>query len=335
MVRRLDFNIPGYRFESSPVGGNEPVLEGRMRMVQLQPGMSMHGTEVVDLHSMVSRVNLPAGLRVVIVLAGEVDVRIGGQRVNLRANSSAALPSAAIVSMPEDALFERQWQRGRWERKLALHLTPEWLRHNGWLNEQGQLSEPSRPVEAGRRPTCLNFPNTLCILPWQPSPHALALAEQLLCQPEDPTDELNRLRLSSRALELLYEALASLRTDAGRVPAAQGNLKPRDQDRMLRLRNFIDAEIQQPASRPVHIEELGRRFGLSASALQRQFRCTFGTSVNEYRRAMRLHQARTGLEQGLSISQAADLAGYTSAANFATAFRRQFGISPKCISSRL
>lgn len=334
MVRRLDFNIPGYRFESAPVGGNEPVLEGRMRMMQLQPGMSMHGTEVMDLHSMVSRVNLTAGLRVVIVLAGEVDVRIGGQRVHLCADSPTTLARAAIISMPEDALFERQWQRGRWERKLALHLTPDWLRHNGWLNEQGQFSDPVWPLDATERPACLNFPDALYIQTWQPSSHALALAEQLLCQPEDPTDELNRLRLASRALELLYEALASLRTDAGRAPATQGHLRPRDQERMLRLRSFIDTEIQQPAIQPARIEELGRRFGLSASALQRQFRSAFGTSVNEYRRAMRLHQARTGLEQGVSISQAADLAGYTSAANFATAFRRHFGISPKCLRSR-
>ena len=41
----------------------------------------------------------------------------------------------------------------------------------------------------------------------------------------------------------------------------------------------------------------------------------------------RLHHA---LERGeLSISQAAWAAGYGSAANFATAFRRCFGLSPR------
>ncbi|WP_050981491.1 helix-turn-helix transcriptional regulator [Advenella kashmirensis] len=192
-----------------------------------------------------------------------------------------------------------------------------------------------RAPTARQRPTCLNFPDTLCIKVWQPSPHALALAEQMLCHSEDPTDELSRLRLASRALELLYEALASQRADIAATGTLKGNLRQRDQDRMLRLRSFIDSELQTPFAQPTQIAELGRRFGLSASALQRQFRSAFGTSVNDYRRVMRLHQARTSLEQGTSITEAAYQAGYSSAANFATAFRRQFGLSPKSLCSRL
>ncbi|AHG62281.1 helix-turn-helix transcriptional regulator [Advenella mimigardefordensis] len=335
MVRRLDFNTPGYRFESDPVAANEPVLEGRLRTVHLQPGLSMHGTEVVDLHNMVSRVNIKAGLRIVVALAGVVDVHIGGQRVHLRADDSSHAASAAIVSMPDDALFERQWQRGKWERKLALHATPEWLQSHGWLHARDQLPDTGRTGSGAQRATCLNFPDTLCIKTWQPSPHALALAEQMLCHSEDPTDELSRLRLASRALELLYEALSSQRVDVGATEVTKGTLRQRDQERMLRLRSFIDNELQKPFTQPATIAELARHFGLSASVLQRQFRSAFGTSVNDYRRVTRLHHARNSLEQGLSISEAAYQAGYTSAANFATAFRRQFGLSPKSLRARL
>src|SRR5690606_8791509 len=183
-----------------------------------------------------------------------------------------------------------------------------------------QLSDTGQTSTAPRRPACLNFPDTLCIRTWQPSPHALALAEQMLCHSEDPTDELSRLRLASRALELLYEALASQRDSVGATGTLKGNLRHHDQDRMLRLRSFIDTELQQPFAQPTMIAELGRRFGLSPSALQRQFRSAFGTSVNDYRRVMRLHQARTNLEQGVSITEAAYQAGYSNAANFATAF---------------
>ena len=335
MLRRLDFNMPGYRFESDPVAANEPILEGRMRSVQLQPGLSMHGTEVVDLHNMVSRVNIKAGLRVVVALAGEVDVHIGGQRVHLRADDPSHPATAAIVSMPGDALFERQWQRGKWERKLALHATPEWLQSHGWMRAKDQLPGAASASPASQQATCLNFPDTLCIKAWQPSAHALALAEQMLCHSEDPADELSRLRLASRALELLYEALSSQRADLGVAGPSTGNLRQRDQERMLRLRSFIDSELQQPFAQPATIAELARQFGLSASVLQRQFRSAFGTSVNDYRRVTRLHHARNSLEQGLSISEAAYQAGYTSAANFATAFRRQFGLSPKSLRTRL
>ena len=92
MLRRLDFNsTPGYYFDSALLEDNDPVLEGRMRMMQLQPGLSIHGTEVVDLHNMVSRVRIKAGLRIVITLAGEIDVHIGGQRVQVHALRETAV----------------------------------------------------------------------------------------------------------------------------------------------------------------------------------------------------------------------------------------------------
>ncbi|WP_442594546.1 helix-turn-helix domain-containing protein [Parapusillimonas sp. JC17] len=336
MVRSLEFDTPGYRFVSAPFVGNEPVLEGRIREIQLQPGLWMHCAEVVDLHSMVSRVNFSAGLRIVIVLAGEVDVRIGGQPLHLRAGDHAHHASAAIVSMPQDAMFERLWERGKWERKLSLHLTPEWLESQGWLRDSCELTALSRRHETGApEPLALKFPDELCITPWHPSPHALALAEQLICQSDQSAPGLVRIRLASRAMELLYEALASQRKETAPNAAPTGAMRPRDQDRMLRLRNFLDAEVQQPLIPPLKIDELGRRFGLSASALQRQFRNAFGSSVNEYRRLMRLHQARTDLEHGSSIAEASYRAGYTSAANFATAFRRQFGMSPKSLRSHV
>lgn len=171
-VRRADFEGPDYQFVSAPFSGDAPVLEGSVREAQLQPGLWMHCAEVVDLHSMASRIRIEAGLRL------------------------------------------------------------------------------------------------------------------------------------------------------------------RDHERMLRLRSFLDAEIHQPYELPLTIEELGRRFGLSVSALQRQFRQAFSSSVNEYRRSMRLQRARADLERGCTIAEAACQAGYTSAANFSTAFRRQFGVSPRDLCCR-
>ncbi|MDR1647090.1 MAG: AraC family transcriptional regulator, partial [Zoogloeaceae bacterium] len=56
----------------------------------------------------------------------------------------------------------------------------------------------------------------------------------------------------------------------------------------------------------------------------------FGMTVFDYERQRRLLRARQALEQeGRSVGEAADIAGYTSAANFATAFKRHFGITPR------
>jgi len=324
-VRRLEFETPDYQFESIPFSGDAPILEGRLHETQLQPGVWLHCAEVCDLHSMASRTLLEAGLRLVLILAGELDVGIGGNRLHL----SGASASAALVAMPKEALFERQWKRGKWERKLSLHFTPQWLA--AWAAHcQAEGKTLPGPVKAalcdpGHSPG-------LQVHTWRPSRHAIALAEQLMLETGCSDSGLQALKQSGLALELLHEALSQCEPDQP-PPLAQSTtgLKPRDLNRMLRVRSFLDAEIQHNHDRVLSIEELGRYFGLSTSALQRHFRQAFGFSINEYRRNMRLLQARTDLQNGLSINDAAHRAGYTTAANFATAFRRHFGISPRVL----
>ena len=69
---------------------------------------------------------------------------------------------------------------------------------------------------------------------------------------------------------------------------------------------------------------------------QRQFRAVYGTTVFDHLRDCRLQRARHALEHdGLTVGQAAVLAGYTSAANFATAYRRRFGMPPKLARARI
>ena len=61
-----------------------------------------------------------------------------------------------------------------------------------------------------------------------------------------------------------------------------------------------------------------------------------GTTIFEYARNRRLEKGRAALENdGVSVTEAAFLAGYSSAANFATAFKRAFGVPPKFVRTRL
>jgi len=83
-------------------------------------------------------------------------------------------------------------------------------------------------------------------------------------------------------------------------------------------------------------ERIAREMGVNATTLQRQFRALHGMTLFEYQRTRRLLQARQALERdGVSVNEAAWLAGYNSPANFATAFKRQFGISPKQVRARI
>mgnify|MGYP002380113422 CR=1 FL=1 len=83
------------------------------------------------------------------------------------------------------------------------------------------------------------------------------------------------------------------------------------------------------------VEAVARQGGVSAGGLQRLFRSALGLSVFEYRRLARLERARDMLAISQCATQeAASLSGYSRAANFATAFRRQFGATPNRCSAR-
>jgi AraC-like DNA-binding protein len=77
------------------------------------------------------------------------------------------------------------------------------------------------------------------------------------------------------------------------------------------------------------VESIAREAGISASGLQQLLRRAEGKSVFEYVRDQRLQRAREALKAGdISVQEASHLAGYSNPANFATAFRKRFGVVP-------
>ena len=94
------------------------------------------------------------------------------------------------------------------------------------------------------------------------------------------------------------------------------------QQRLRAVRDAIDADLRRPWT----IVQLARQAGISRRSFNAHFRRAFGMSVSDYLRTRRLEQAREAIiRQGLSVNEAASLAGYGNPANFATAFRRHFG----------
>ncbi len=77
------------------------------------------------------------------------------------------------------------------------------------------------------------------------------------------------------------------------------------------------------------LKDLARMAAMSPSGLRAKFRAMYGISVFDYLRKCRLRLAKHYLEQGFSVQQSANKVGYTHATNFSTAFRREFGFSPR------
>ncbi|MES2008434.1 MAG: response regulator [Pseudomonadota bacterium] len=92
------------------------------------------------------------------------------------------------------------------------------------------------------------------------------------------------------------------------------------QVRAIVLGNFVDVP---------DVEALARQTGTSARRLSQALKRCTGLTVFDYVREERLRESkRLLLESDSDIATIAGRVGYTSGANFATAFKARFGISP-------
>lgn len=318
VTRRVDLVGSDYRFDGPAVGHDEPVLSGMFQMEQLRPGLVLHRTRVTDLADLRTSLTLQPGIKLAMVVAGYSDIELGSMSLRLgpdHPQGQAQAQLGSLVSLAEPERFTRYWRTGRSEAKVSVTLTPEWLDGSG-LDDSHEL-DTLRRFQSQHLARC----------DWQPSQRALALAGQIVhAPPLQPF--LHRLYLESRTVELVTEALATL-CRAERLPAP--GLSVRDRRRLQELKARIDdGSLQAP-----DMADVAQQIGMSVATLQRKFRLFAGMPMFGYVRHARLVAAQRAIEHdGLSIELAAGLAGYTSAANFATAFRRQFGAPPGRFKSR-
>lgn len=141
------------------------------------------------------------------------------------------------------------------------------------------------------------------------------------CFPAAMAGPIGRLRAESCALELLALALESFE-----APPPSFSLSAREVERICQVRDELVASLDKEH----RLEDIARSAGMSASAFKVKFAAVVGQPVFRFLREKRLERAWDGLtHEGWSVSQAAFYVGYRHPANFATAFRRRFGVAPR------
>lgn len=94
--------------------------------------------------------------------------------------------------------------------------------------------------------------------------------------------------------------------------------------------------LSHTLNNPPTIEQLARLVGTNEKRLSSEFRDNLGQTVFEYLRDERLRIAQRLLSSTLlSIARIAEEIGFSSAANFATAFRERFGMTPSTYRHQL
>ncbi len=90
----------------------------------------------------------------------------------------------------------------------------------------------------------------------------------------------------------------------------------------------VKAFIKQHYMEPITVEEIAGDIGLDRRHLTRVFKKRYSVTIKEYIVEVRMKKAKSFLEQGYSVSEAAFMSGYTDAFGFSKLFSKKEGMSP-------
>jgi len=292
----------------------DQVLRGAVGFVKLEEGLFIHFSNAEDLHDL--RLESECGPRICVslFLEGAVHASVGDFKVPMPVYDAEArkwTPAATVYSQLRKEKFVRIARRGARLKKIVLSMSHDWL---------ATRLDP-------RDPDCgavLAFARTnFSKVSWEPSAHAVSLAEQIIAAPNRPAFQ-SRLYIASRAYGLLEEAFQQFSKQGTALAANNGDSQ--DRQKLMAVEAYLGAQ----QGHWVSAEELASSTAMSVNSLQRLLTRTHGLSTSRFIRRFMLERAREALgRDAATIAEAAHLAGYSSPANFSTAFKREFGLSPK------
>ena len=302
-----DFKVFGerygidYRFPllTDTCASSSPVLHGDVEEMILPSGISLTHSDVRVLQPYETTSRHSSPLYVLVVLEGCVTLTLSGKVYSVRPGMafSARLSEQQAMSARHDADIAL--------KTLSFGVYPDDARRENLL--ASLLAQWER----------LNAPTFV----WQVPDFVLAGIQH--ARQRERSSLSRQLLLEGVMYQLLGHGL-HLREQEGaaRVSAAGG-----EHARLEQIRHLLAQAPEQEYT----LAQLAAQAAMSPSSLRSKFRQAYGCTVFDYLRDCRLALARRYLLEGHSVQQAAWMSGYQHATNFATAFRRRYGICPGAV----
>ncbi|KAA8995398.1 helix-turn-helix transcriptional regulator [Affinibrenneria salicis] len=276
------------------------VVQGAIEEMTLASGLCLTSSSVRVLQSYESTSLQVSPLYVLVVIEGCVAIRLGGRQYVVRPGMALCTRLGQQLTLSASQMADQHLNT------LTLAINPATFRPDPALKS---LLHAWARHSAG--------PASVWPLPG----YLLCGIQQTLTTAS--CDLARRMMLEGLMLQLLAHCLPP---GAAAQEKSHG-LSPGEQRRLESVRQLLQQQPEKDHALP----ELARAAAMSSSSLRTKFRQSYGQSVFDYLRDCRLNLARRYLQQGYSVQQAAWLSGYQHATNFATAFRRRYGISPSAI----
>ncbi len=275
------------------------VFDGLVTALKLQNGFGLHTLNATARQAFEVQGQRNPGAVLHCFLEGTTEAQLDGTPMNLGRRPGEPV-KLVLTSIDEAQRFYRRSNPNEYVRKISIQMSHDWL-------DQNALSLPE-----------LSHSRLMQRMEWLASMEDIIVLERLAVTQGFSTP-VARLQAESMALGLVARCFADMNT-----PQTGSGLTARETAQLLRIEEFA----RRPGPVP-SLQELATEGGLSQSGLRRLIQKAHGRAPLAHIRRLRLEVARRALEEDrLRIEDAAEQAGYGSPANFATAFRRLFGIAP-------
>ena len=288
-------------------GRSAVLAHGDMLFRGGQRNIRIHACDMTEAESASSSVELTPCFNIIILFKGKVSFSVGQRQFEIDAEHT---PKAFINLVSKSDIFTRHLCRGQYVKKLALSVPKEWL-----LSRTKELNDPLHGL--------LSLGNQVIEIPVDEN--FLSLAQQLFEIQRAEQSLVNELQNEMCTLKVLNHAITTMLSGIPEAPLAKPNLSNLDRKCSMKLKAQVDELAQENSS----LSFIAAQLNLSPSTLQRRFKGAFQMTVQEYIRISRLEGARNALiMEGLSIGEVAYNAGYKHVANFVTAFKKHFSVTP-------
>jgi AraC-like DNA-binding protein len=148
-----------------------------------------------------------------------------------------------------------------------------------------------------------------------------------LRQANGVTAFLQSLQQAETSMHLLRRALESITVPftVCQVPACRFLAYDTERDKIAEARMILDQHYDQPLT----IKELSRKVAMNECYLKKGFKALTGKTIHEYQQNLRISKAKELLkQQGHTVSDVANLLGFSSISHFSTAFKKATGMKP-------
>lgn len=306
----VDTNAETFHISAPVLARKDTAIHGRMNNVRGHSGLFVHATDTIEAHDLLAEWDMSPACTVAVMLEGDLMVKLDGLGVRLGPGAGQDGATGHIWSLTQPSKMVRLSRKGTRVRKVIITVPWDWI--DRILADKDLPNRNLARFAATHRGYAT----------WRPSLHAVALAEQII-NPSHAPAPLARMSVESRAIEILREALESLIADESEAPCAAPATKT--QAKAQAVRAYVRARYTENPS----LKKMARDLGMSVGTMQAAFKSVYGRTIADFCRELRLEHARIAIErEGKSVAEAAYGAGYSNPANFSTAFKRQFGLSP-------